>query len=94
MCICDSNSLEEQMLWFIEHKDELIRIKNLARQFAEEHYDIEKRSKQVSDIFCNANLLPVDSELLIQIRNTFNKSISFRIKKKLINYLNIIIRRK
>ena len=94
MCICDSNSLEEQMLWFIEHTDELIRIKNLARQFAEEHYDIEKRSKQVSDIFCNANLLPVESELLIQIRNTFNKSISFRIKKKLINYLNIIIRRK
>lgn len=91
MCICDSKSLEEQMRWFIEHTDELNKIKLLARQFAEKHYDIQKRSKQVSDIFVNASLLPVDSELLIQIRNTFNRSICFRIRKKLLNYIKKII---
>lgn len=93
MCICDSQSLENHMRWFIEHKDDLQKIKQLAREYAVEHYDIEKRSKQVSEIFIKASLLPVEPELNKRIINTFNRSISFRIRRKFKNYIKKIIRR-
>ena len=89
MCICDSESLEEQMCWFVDHKEELNKIKKLARQYAEEHYDIKKRAKQVSEIFVKSTLLPIDKEVVEKIDKTFNRTIGKRVINRVIRLLKV-----
>lgn len=81
MCICDKDSLAGQMLWFVEHKEELDEIKKQARLYALEHYDIRKRAKLVSDIFENSTIKQVDKELIneINIKYVRSKSIMHRL---------------
>lgn len=83
MCICDKNSLEQQMIWFIDHKEQLQNLKQLARKYAEEHYDIQKRAKQVSEIFITSKILPVDSDLINKISTIFNRNLMKRIINKI-----------
>ena len=51
MAVCDEHSLIEAMTWYVEHPDELGKQKRLAREYAIKFYNIEDRSKEVSQIF-------------------------------------------
>ena len=68
MCLCDSNSLAKQMNWFIDNSKEINIISEKARQFAIEHYDINKKSKQVSDAFVYSEKLPINNQLCKKIK--------------------------
>lgn len=74
MCICDEKDLAKQMMWFIENKNKLASIKKRAREYAVEHYDINKRSKIVSNIFLNSAILPTNVELINEINKEFNRT--------------------
>lgn len=67
MCICDKDSLAEQMRWFIDRKEKLQKMKEKARQFAVDHYDIKAKTKVVCRVFEDAKKIETDDQLCKEI---------------------------
>lgn len=63
MVICDKNSLIAAMQWYIDNPDELKSQKTKAREYALNNYNLEDRSKDISDIFNNAKVFPYNKKL-------------------------------
>lgn len=87
MVKCDMQSLIEAMRWYIENPKQLEEQKLMARAYAEENYDIKKRSKEVADIFTNAKLRPLDIKLEKEIKKSILKENV--LVQKILNYRNV-----
>ena len=75
------------MRWYIENPKQLEEQKLMARAYAEENYDIKKRSKEVADIFTNAKLRPLDIKLEKEIKKSILKENV--LVQKILNYRNV-----
>lgn len=84
MCVCDEEDLIQQMLWFIENKSMILDLKNKTRKYAEDHYNIETKSKAVSEVFLNATIQPFNIELERQVKNYYANK--FNLKQWIGNY--------
>ena len=68
MCVCDKDSLAEQMLWFIDNKASLKEMQQEARQYAIDHYNIKNKSELVSYAFESSEKILTDEKLCRELR--------------------------
>lgn len=81
MAICDEKSLANCMNYYIDHPQELVKQKAMARQFAIENYEISARSGELSSIFTHAKQVPLDSAIEHDIMRYYYKE-----KNNIFNY--------
>ena len=84
MALCDEDSLIQCMNYYISNRDKIDKYKKNARKFALDHYNIQKQSKNVADIFINSKSIPLNRELQKQCKK--HSIESFNIVKWLANF--------
>lgn len=76
MAVCDKDDLIACMKWYIDHPEEVQIQKKIARSYAEQNYDISKKSKEVSDIFVNASVFPLNKKIYDDMIRYYKKEVS------------------
>lgn len=86
LSIVNIESLKRAMEYYIDHAEELPKLKRKAREWAENYGDWFQNEKQVLQIFDNSERLPIDSLLVARLRNHDRKSRRFEVRLK--DFLN------
>ena len=81
MALCDKESIINCMNWYIDNYDKIDNLKNEAREFAKKNYNISDRSKEVSNIFENAVIRPIDISIYKDIIKYYGIRNSYFISK-------------
>jgi len=63
MAICSKDSLIESLNWYIDHQEDLVKQKSLAREYALENYNISERSREISQVFETSEIRKLDLAL-------------------------------
>ncbi len=71
MVICDKDELIRAMSKYIDNPEELHMQQQAARIFAVEHYDISRRSVELSKIFCDSIILQLDPQIEKKIKKNY-----------------------
>lgn len=76
MAICEKEKLIECMKWYIDRPEQVNVQKLKAREYAEKHYNISERSKELSRIFTDATVQPLNLQVYKDMMRHYNKEIN------------------
>ena len=74
MVICDEKDLTNAMNWYVQHPDELLKQKKMAREYAVENCDISKKGAFVSKIFIDSTCRPINKKLAKEVLKTYKRN--------------------
>ncbi len=77
MVECNISELIEAMKWYISHPQSLESQKNKARAYAEDFYDLHKQRDDVSKIFVDSKIRPLDLKLVSKLKKNKTKNNPF-----------------
>lgn len=73
MAICDKADLVACMQWYIDYPERVVAQKKNAREYAEQNYDIMRKSVEVSSIFMNSSIRPLNDKVYHDMMHYYKK---------------------